>query len=214
MQEGLNAPWLQFVLNLQGKSADPLVLTGDAMDEKEFLRRNTERNAIMAVRHVHVAKMFLYYIFCDLEAAEQSRILFEEGTGTEGSHYMVSLYSLFSGLTSLGLARKNPDTRRQHSRRARKHIHKLAKLEQDGSVNATLALRFLLAEQLSLKGSTEEVKSAFEVTIALAARTGSRLIQALACERMGYFMLERRKSKWAGDYLRRACSQVRHRRKC
>jgi hypothetical protein len=44
MAEGLSSPWLQFTMNLQGKAVNPLVLTGDGMNEEEFIRYNTENN--------------------------------------------------------------------------------------------------------------------------------------------------------------------------
>jgi hypothetical protein len=36
MADGLSAPWLQFAMNLRNKALDPLVLTGDAMNDEEF----------------------------------------------------------------------------------------------------------------------------------------------------------------------------------
>jgi hypothetical protein len=59
MAEGLSAPWLQFTMNLQGKAADPLILTGDGMNEEEFVRYNTESKQMMAVRNMHFIKMIL-----------------------------------------------------------------------------------------------------------------------------------------------------------
>jgi hypothetical protein len=97
MAEGLTAPWLQFTMNLQGKAADPLVLTGDGLNEEEFIRCNTENKHMMAVRNVHLTKMVLLYIFGELEAADYSRLVWEEGTGAEGTHFMIYFIVLFSG---------------------------------------------------------------------------------------------------------------------
>ena len=36
LADGLSAPWLQFAMNLRNKALDPLVLTGDAMNDEEF----------------------------------------------------------------------------------------------------------------------------------------------------------------------------------
>jgi hypothetical protein len=63
MAEGLSAPWLEFTINLHGKAADPLFLTGDGMNEEEFIRYNTENNPTRALRNLHLTKMVVLYIF-------------------------------------------------------------------------------------------------------------------------------------------------------
>jgi hypothetical protein len=211
MAEGLSVPWLQFVMNLQGKAVNPLFLTGDGMNEEEFIRYNTENKHMMAVRNLHLTKMVLLYIFGELEAADFSRQVWEEGTGVEGTHFMIYFIVLFSGLTCLGLARKYPKKRRRYLSPVRRYIKKMEGLVKCGAVNATLILRFLRAEKLSLDydGDLADVKKAFDETISLAARTGSRLIKALACESLGKYMLERKEPVLAADYMQQAHSQVR-----
>jgi hypothetical protein len=206
MAEGLSAPWLQFTMNLQGKAADPLVLTGDGMNEEEFIRYNTENNQKRAVRNLHIAKMVLLYIFGELEAADYSRRACE---GVDGTHFMLYFVALFSGLTCLGLARRYPKKRRRYLSPVRRYIKKMEKLVKDGAVNATLILRFLRAEKLTLDGDLQDVKKAFNETISLAGRTGFRLIKALACERVADYLLERRETVLAADYMQQAYSQVR-----
>lgn len=208
MAEGLSPPWLQFTKNLQGKSVDPLVLSGDGMDEEKFLKQNTEGNHMMALRNLHLVEMIILYIFGELEAADDSRAVWESGSGGEGTHFMIYFAILFSGLTSLGLAQKYPKKCKIYTRRVAKHIAKLEKLVKNGAVNATLILVFLRAEKLSLKEDTEQVKRLFDEAISIAARTGSRLIRALACERVGGFLLARRETALASDYLQKAFSEV------
>jgi hypothetical protein len=209
MAEGLTAPWLQFTMNLQGKAVDPLVLTGDGMNEEEFFRYNTENKHMMAVRNLHLAKMVLLYIFGELEAADYSRQVWEEGTGAEGTHFMIYFSVLFSGLTCIGLARRYPKKRRRYLSPVRRYIKKMETFVKGGDVNATLILRFLRAEKLTLSGDLPDVKKAFDDSISLAGRTGFRLIKALACERVGNFMLERRELSLAADYMQQAYFQVR-----
>jgi hypothetical protein len=209
MAEGLTAPWLQFTMNLQGKAVDPLILTGDGMNEEDFFRNNTENKHMMAVRNLHLTKMVLLYIFGELEAADHSRKVWEEGTGAEGTHFMIYFSVLFSGLTCIGLARRYPKKRRHYLSPVRRYIKKMEKFVKGGDVNATLILRFLRAEKLALSGDLPDVKKAFDDSISLAGRTGFRLIKALACERVGNFMLERREPLLAADYMQQAYYQVR-----
>jgi hypothetical protein len=75
--EGLSAPWLQFTMNLQGKAADPLILTGDGMNEEEFIRYNTESKQMMAVKNMHFIKMILLVsisrcLWCELSVLHVS----------------------------------------------------------------------------------------------------------------------------------------------
>jgi hypothetical protein len=149
------------------------------------------------------------YIFGELEAAEHSRRVVEEGKGAEGTHFMMYFIVLFSGLTCLGMARRYPKKRRRYLSPLRRYIKKMEMLVKDGAVNATLILRFLRAEKLALNGGVPDVKKAFDETISLAGRTGFRLIKALACERVGHYMLECREPVLAADYLQQAYFQVR-----
>jgi hypothetical protein len=209
MAEGLSAPWLQFTMNLQGKAADPLVLTGDGMNEEEFIRYNTENKHMMAVKNLHFTKMVLLYIFGELEAADDSRRVVEQGAGAEGTHFMIYFIVLFSGLTCIGLTRRYPKKRRRYLSPVRRYIKKMEKLVKDGAVNAILILQFLQAEKLALNGGVPDVKKAFDETISLAGRTGFHLIKALACERVGNYMLERREPMLAAEYIQQAYFQVR-----
>ena len=221
MAEGLSLPWFQFTMNLRGEAADPLtlVLTGAAMNEEEFLQHHREGivafykrdNDKLAIKIMNIAKMVLLYLFGEVEAAEKCRTIWETGSAVSSTHFVAYYSVLFSGLTSLGLARKYPRKRRLYKRRAKKHITRLESMVRMGGVNALLSLKFLCAEKLTLKEGpekTQEARSAFEDTITLAARTGSRLVRALACERLGYFLLERQEIRSAGDYLKQAFTQV------
>jgi len=112
MADALSTPWLQFAMNLRKKALDPLVLTGDAMNEEEFVKQNTDNDRMVAVRNMNLVKMILLYIFGDLEGADQTRRVWEQRNG-EGTHFMMYLSVLMSGLTSLGLARKCRRKRRK-----------------------------------------------------------------------------------------------------
>ena len=194
-------------MNLQGKAENPLVLTGDEMHEVEFINHHTANSHMMAVRNFHLVKMVLLYVFGELEAADQGRRVWEKGQA-EGTHFMMYFASLFSGLTSLGLARRHPGKQWKHVARAKRHIKKMEGLVKDGAVNATLVLRFLQAEKLALKGDLVLTRKAYDETIQVAGRTGSRLIKALVLERTGEFLLQRKEPIRAVDYFRQAVTEV------
>jgi hypothetical protein len=195
-------------MNLRNKALDPLVLTGDAMNEAEFVRHSTANKHMVAVHNMNFVRMVLLYILGELEGADHGRRVWEQGSG-EGSHFLMYFVVLFSGLTSLGLARKYPRKRRKYLARANRHIKKMEALLRDGCVNAMLVLRFLLAERLSLKGDLGVVRKAYDETINIAGRTGSRLVKALALERAGDFMLDRGDLYLASDYFEQAVDEVR-----
>jgi hypothetical protein len=194
-------------MNLRSKALDPLVLTGDAMNEEEFVERNIKKEHLVAVRNVNLVKMILLYIFGDLEGGDQARCVWEQGSA-EGTHFMMYLSVLMSGLTSLGLARKCRRKRRKYVARADCQIKKMEALLKDGCVNAMLVLRFLQAERLALRGDVHAVRKAYDKTIKIAGRTGSRLVKALAFERAGSFLLDRGDPSLASDYFQQAVTEV------
>jgi hypothetical protein len=133
---------------LAGAGGDPLVvLTGDGMNEEEFIRYNTENKHMMAVRNLHLAKWFFYTIFFgELEAADYSRQVWEEGTEQRGSSFMIYFSVLFS--VCIGLSTGTP-RRGGAASPVQRYIQEDEKLVKGGDVNATLILRFLRAEKLT-----------------------------------------------------------------
>jgi hypothetical protein len=56
----------QFILNLMGKSDYPTILTGEAMDQEEYLRVWAKTPNQREMVHIHLNRMFLAYLFDDL----------------------------------------------------------------------------------------------------------------------------------------------------
>jgi predicted ATPase len=60
----------QFIQNLMGKSGDPLVLTGDTMNQDESLKFYTESKHERALQSLYIYRMCLGYYFDDLDLAK------------------------------------------------------------------------------------------------------------------------------------------------
>jgi len=87
-------PQLQFFLNLMGQNADPTVLTGEVMDQEDYLRMLSKGRNDRGRHLFHRNRMFLAYIFDDIELAEDmaSKLLSEGSTPGLAPRY------LFEGL--------------------------------------------------------------------------------------------------------------------
>jgi hypothetical protein len=99
MAEGTHG--FSLLMNLQGKAVIPCCSTGDGMNEEEFFRYNTENKHMMAVRRSPSRKMVLLHIFGELEAADYSRQVWEEGTSREEGYFMIYLQCSLLGAASV-----------------------------------------------------------------------------------------------------------------
>jgi predicted ATPase len=197
-------PFHQFSLNLLGRSENPLVLTGESMNEDAYLRGMIVSRNDTGENNVYIVRMMLLYIMSEVKGAlkELNKLDFE--IIAKGTHFVFYFVCTYSGLILLGRARET--RKRKYIRRAEKYIRMMTKFAKAGSVNAPPFLGIMLAEKTSLnrKSSNEEVKTAYDKVIALSARCGLVLIQAIANERAGEFFYTLEDMFWAETYLSRA----------
>jgi hypothetical protein len=111
---------------------------------------------------------------------------------------------MYAGLVLLGMARKTG--RRKYLRKAESLIRKLKKLAKSGDVNVPPNLQLLQAERASVRRNRPValVKQEFSNTMSIAARSGFSVIEAIANERAGEYMISVGDSFWAETYLSRA----------
>ncbi|AFZ06422.1 multi-sensor signal transduction multi-kinase [Oscillatoria nigro-viridis PCC 7112] len=64
--------WYQLLLNLLGKAANPLQLTGEGFEESTMLSQLLEQNDLIALFHAFLAKTILFYLLEDFEPAVES----------------------------------------------------------------------------------------------------------------------------------------------
>ena len=196
-------PTWQLLLNLSGRSTDPLILTGEAMDEEEFVRNETSRNNKGALQVYWANKGQLAYHFGDYDEAERVFTKFERTKANLATHILVSIHGYFYALTVLALARATK--KRKYKGAARKAIKQVRLWVDNGSINHTHKLILLNAEYEALScRDPQKVRISYDSAIVAASRAGFANDAAIASERAGICLLELGDNYWAAEYLSRS----------
>jgi histidine kinase len=203
----MTVPWLQLTQNLLGKSADPTRLTGESMNEDQYLQQYADRPRgeihDEALVMLHYARMVLLYLFGELEQAEADRRKYVNYKN-EMSTFFLRFYNLFfCGLTCLGMAHKGKRVS-YYKRQARWYLAQLQNYAEAGSGNCVPMLALLRAEQLSISDKKEGALVEYEQAITMSGRCGFRLFNGIACERAGEYLIACGNEEKGGDYLQRA----------
>jgi predicted ATPase len=199
-------PFLQLSMNLMGGSENPVVLSGEAMREDEFLHRLEVMNeGSVAKIMMTYAKIMLLYLFGELELADVERRKITPTRDAISTYYMKYLNYFFSAMICLGLAHKG--RKRYYKRQAKFYVDKLREYAALGSVNSVPLLKLVEAERKSLDPKNKDAEKDFQTAISMAGRCGYRLVKAMACERAGEYLLDRDRAR-AADYLQDAVEEL------
>lgn len=195
-------PLWQGALNLMGKSNDPLVVSGDAMDQDKFLQ-----DAIpTAKQKVYLIRMQLAYYFGDPELATRMLELCEKLMVTIAGHFVFEVFTFFCGLIYLDEARRRK--KKSNMKLACKKIQRIREWVRNGAVNCVHKLLLLEAEYASVnsgeKSKRDEIKKLYDSAISAASRSGFVHDAALANERAGIWFQSLDDDFWASSYLSRA----------
>jgi hypothetical protein len=90
-------PFRQAAINLMGESEDPLILTGEAMDEKELLAEADAEGNLMCKNCVISVRMELAYQFHDYKKALEAADILDPPEQSYPSFFQVGderLYAL------------------------------------------------------------------------------------------------------------------------
>jgi len=202
-------PW-QLALNLMGRSADPLVLTGRAMDQDAMLAAGAQVPFLRSL--TCAARMLLAYYFGEFHLAWEMVEATRDLPKTNLGQYVVWRCSLFEGLTAFALAHESEE--KVWVRRALIVMKRVKKWIAKGNVNCVHFMHLLQAEKAALQGQEQAARAAYDLAISLAARNGFSNDQALAYERAGIYFISvsrsaeleksERGSFWASHYLTNA----------
>ena len=195
-------PLQQMVLNFMGQSDDPLVLTGEVMEQTKFLKET--ENVPRARNEYHRCRMILAYYFGDLSLAEEMSERMPDAD-EEGSVAMLPMHFFYQGLIALSLARTT--TKGKYRRKARMYTSQIRTWVKKGNPNCHHMLLLLQAETMGLSKAekmTSRVKKEYSDAIASAARAGFLHHQALGNERAALFFVSRGDHSWATLYFQNA----------
>lgn len=213
-------PLQQMVMNFMGKNQNPLLLTGDAMVEEDFLKEVEE---VPRAKNEYVrCKMILAYYFGDMELAfEMSKRM--PSADVEGSVAMLPIHVFLQGLIGFAMARKTRKESRFHRRKALSCTNQMRTWVKKGNPNCHHLLLLMEAElqglmdvmdtkssrsRFFLRRRAREVRATtirkYDDAVASAGRSGFLHHHALANERAADYCLRNGDQGMATAYLKRA----------
>lgn len=195
---GLFRPTAQMLFNLMGRSEDPLVLTGEAMNQEEFWEEYKSSPHWRAAECFRRCRLCLAVYFSDFVLAHK---LVARLSYPDGPICMTPLVALFTGVTAFEMYRSTG--RRKHLHEGRVHVRKLDSLARGGNPNCHHMLLLLRAEEKALRPNYD-ARDDFDQAIKAAGRLGVLHNQALANERAAIHCLRINDTDYAMTYLARA----------
>eukprot|EP00566_Odontella_aurita_P013190 CAMPEP_0113587878 /NCGR_PEP_ID=MMETSP0015_2-20120614/35175_1 /TAXON_ID=2838 /ORGANISM="Odontella" /LENGTH=459 /DNA_ID=CAMNT_0000493631 /DNA_START=1 /DNA_END=1380 /DNA_ORIENTATION=- /assembly_acc=CAM_ASM_000160 len=200
----LGAPYRQAVLNLVGKSVDPIKLVGAEMNEDTLLRnmevgRANLRSVCCSLR------MWLEYLFGEYElAAETARSCQEVEQIHVGKFSVLCNHVFFSGLAAIAMARK--EGRDKWNSCISSNMEQMKRWALSSPWNFQHKLELMNAEYAFLDGDVVSATNMYKSAVDTAAKHRFVHEQAVALERAGIFHLEQGNPANASALFKRACT--------
>ena len=194
-------PAVQFILSLRGKSEDPRILTGFAMNEVEFLAKWTTTSHPRAFYFASLYRMILAYLFGNMLVAEEARSKLSP-PAQDGPLPMTVIRLFFEGLIDFGLARLTG--KKKYVREGKKYLKKLKIIYEGGNGNCHHMMMLLAAELASFNNQDERTRKAYDHAIVAAAKLGFLNNRALGNELAGMYFLRCHNEFEAALYFNKA----------
>ncbi len=192
---------LQVCYNFMGRSVNPVVLTGDVMNEIETMELLQGKHPV-ALAWLLLMKHMLTVFFNELEEAQNIALLLKKMRTGPVPPFVLRMHLFLKGLTAAVLSH-NDGAQKRHARRI------LEMLKSDKRVtfqNNENKIYLLEAELAVTNGDRERALQKYEHSIGAARREGFRHEEALANERAGLVLLGWGEELKAREYFNKACS--------
>ena len=192
----------QTVLNFMGRSHNPLVLTGEAMNEQRLTQvlLQTKQNATL--RAIWYGRMVLAFHFGRFDlAAKMADLLFNnEQDNCSSTCYSRSAYMALSFIVAGAPDRRGARSMKIGLQRARKCMKEV----EERKVNCHHLVLLVQAEKFACRENSpvEQSRMLYKEAITAATRRGVLHDAALANERLGAYMLGHNETEWGEHYIR------------
>ncbi len=161
-----NEIYRQCMLNLLGRSEDPLLLTGEAINEEEMFRLNKENNDRTGTFFIYFHKMLLYYLFGKYEKAWEMALEARALLDAVLAKAEVAYFHFYEGLTAGALLNADsPISKSELSKRLRKNIRQFKSWAKAAPMNFKHKSALLQGLYFKHKNQRENAKDAFETAI-------------------------------------------------
>ena len=195
----------QIILNLLGAVGYPTIVSGEALQETEFLPKLTEANDLYGLYLFYLHKLMLYYLFGEIESAvnygSESKRYLMGGTGTVG---MAGFY-FYDSLSVL--AQLNPEAE-DISEALQRIEENQRQLQQEWAHHAPMnhqhKVDLVAAEKFRILGNKGEAVKLYDKAIAGAKTNEYIQEEALANELAAKFYLDWEQQRMASTYMQQA----------
>jgi predicted ATPase/signal transduction histidine kinase len=195
----------QTVLNLLGKAENPCIITGEALNEAEFVNQLVQANELTGLHYFFLHKLILCYLFENLsqavETAAQAREYLVAGTG----YATVPMFYFYDSLTALAEYRTATAYRRETLlERVTENQEKMQTWAYHAPMNYLHKFELVKAEECRVLGQMAQAVDHYDRAIAQAKANKYIQEEALANELAARFYLEWNKEAIAQIYLENA----------
>jgi PAS domain S-box-containing protein len=195
--------WTQLVVNLRGRSNDPLCFEGPHFDEASDLPLAQAAGLHQTTIFLHLLKLILHYHLGHFQTAFAYSEEAELFLPNFRSYYLIPLHPFYQSLAILQL----PDRQGQPAKLVEKIEQNLQKLQlwaQHAPMNHQHKVDLILAEQARVAGDIAAAMDHYEAAIAGAKDNEYLHEEALANELYGRFWIERGKDHFAEKFIHEA----------
>jgi len=195
----------QAVLNLMGKSQDPLRLTGEAYDDERTLPLLFEANERAIILATFFQKLFLCYLFHDYrQAIEHCKVAEQHLDGAVGT-VLVPLTTFYGSLARLAVFEESdPETKRALLKEVVDGQKKLKRWSKNAPSNYLQKFHLVEGDLCRVLNRDQDAVEHYDKAIRLAAENDFIQDEALAYERAGMFYISRKQTVAAKAFLEEA----------
>lgn len=190
-------PAMQAVANLIGRSNDLGKLTGEFMDEDDFVERLSSTNHELAFNLVLMFRLTLNYLKKDYVTAYAAYKKLQARNQKKMSPTILFTELFMGGLAALKQCRPR-------IREAKAILKRLRKYARHCAASLANKVHLLEAEIAAANENQREALENYELSIAMAQRRGYLSDQAIACEHAAEFMLHLGRKKDGAKYQQEA----------
>jgi histidine kinase len=205
-----NEVFRQAMLNLLGRSSDPVKLSGEAYDEDKMLAQNEERSDKTGTFFIHFNKMLLAYYFRRFDEARLHAQESRKRLDAVLAKFEIPNQHFYEALTLLAVAERSSGMERlKLIARARMDIAKLKRWGKYAPENYRHKYDLCSAELARIQGHTDRAWLAYDRAVAGASENDYLHEQALAYELAGRFYASSGRKVLAEFHLKAAYNAYR-----
>ncbi len=195
----------QAVLNLMGRSKNPLRLIGEVYDENKMLPIHMETNERVGICYLHFIKLFICYLFGEHEEAVQNAVIAERYLEGQVGTMTVPIFYCFDSLSRLALYESAlKKQRKEILKKVAGNQRKLKQIVKHSPMNHFHKWCLVKAELARLTGNEHKALDYYKQSLRFAKQNRYVQDEALANELIARFYYKKGDLKIARVFIKDA----------